>query len=170
MFGTASSSRCNPGPTLLALGTAASSLSIEICHPWSNIAAAPRTHLCPDTWPQRGRELSNRIGTLLGKMGLGKLSVAEYRANLNGLNMFFGAVLGFVLTGTEQLNSWQFALVLGVLTSVVVSILYISSSRHRVAYSIYAVFLALVVPSALDLVLQMALFQTRFSRHFSYGL
>jgi len=82
------------------------------------------------------------------------MSVGEYRANLNGLNMFFGAVLGFVLTGTEQLNSWQFALVLAMLAGVVVSILYISSSRDRVAYSICTVLLALILPKVLDILLE----------------
>jgi hypothetical protein len=65
--------------------------------------------------------------------------------------MFFGAVLGFVLTRTEQLSSWRFGVVLAALASVVVAILYVSSSRNRLAWSIYAVAAALLVPEVLNL-------------------
>ena len=82
--------------------------------------------------------MRKNISSALGKVGLGRLSVGEYQANLNGLNMFFGAVLGFVLTGTEALNSWQFGQILMLLAGAVVSILYISSSKNRVVYSILA--------------------------------
>lgn len=60
------------------------------------------------------------------------MSTGEYQANLSGMNTFFGAVLGFVLTGTEKLNSWQFGVVLLLLAATVISILYISNSRYRV--------------------------------------
>ena len=67
--------------------------------------------------------MGNKIDAVLGKTGLGKMTSSEYQANLNGLNMFFGAVLGFVLTGTETLDTWQFGFVLMMLASAVISIL-----------------------------------------------
>lgn len=45
---------------------------------------------------------------LLKKLGIKRLTTGEYQANLSGLNMFFGAVLGIALTGTEILNTWQY--------------------------------------------------------------
>jgi hypothetical protein len=93
-------------------------------------------------------------GKLLSKVGLGRMSVGEYQASLTGLNIFFGAVLGLVLTGAEKLNGWQFGAVLAAVASVVVSILYISSSRNRVIYSLYAIVSALALPWAVDLVLK----------------
>ena len=68
--------------------------------------------------------------------------------------MFFGAVLGFVLTGTEAMNNWQFGVVLGTLAGVVISILFITSSRHRIAYAIYALVAALTYPELMELVLR----------------
>lgn len=95
-----------------------------------------------------------RIGGSLGKLGLGKMTGDEYQANLNGLNMFFGAVLGLALTGTEKLGNWQFGVVLAMLAGIVVSILFISSSRHRVVYAIYTVVLVLSFPGMADLMLK----------------
>ena len=98
--------------------------------------------------------MGNKIDAVLGKTGLGKMTSSEYQANLNGLNMFFGAVLGFVLTGTETLNTWQFGFVLMMLASAVISILFISSSKHRLAYSIYALIIALTLPELINFVLR----------------
>lgn len=95
--------------------------------------------------------MANKISTAFSKMGYGAMSTGEYQANLNGLNMFFGAVLGFVLTGTESLNSLQFGFVLALLAGAVISILYISSSRNRLAYSIYALLIAFTFPELVDL-------------------
>lgn len=98
--------------------------------------------------------MGNKIDAVLGKTGLGKMTSSEYQANLNGLNMFFGAVLGFVLTGTETLDTWQFGFVLMMLASAVISILFISSSKHRLAYSIYALIIALTLPELINFILR----------------
>ena len=98
--------------------------------------------------------MGNKIDAVLGKTGLGKMTSSEYQANLNGLNMFFGAVLGFVLTGTETLNTWQFGFVLMMLASAVISILFISSSKHRLAYSSYALIIALTLPELINFILR----------------
>jgi hypothetical protein len=102
-----------------------------------------------------GRHMEKGIGAIAGKVGLGRMSSGEYQANLSGLNTFFGAVLGFVLAGTEALGSWQFGVVLTCLASAVISIIYISSSRHRVAYAIYAFAIALVFPELVNLLLHV---------------
>ena len=98
--------------------------------------------------------MRRKIGSIFSKTGLGRLSIGEYQANLNGLNMFFGAVLGFVLTGTEALNSWQFGKVLMLLAFAVISILYISSSKNRVLYSVLALVISLALPEFIDFALQ----------------
>lgn len=90
---------------------------------------------------------------LLGKVGLGRMTDGEYQANLNGLNMFFGAVLGFVLAGTEKLTVFQFSVLLTSLAGVVVTVLYISSSKHRLAYAALALFYAATMPEAMDFML-----------------
>ncbi len=66
-----------------------------------------------------------------------RMTDEEYRANLNGINIFFGAVLGFVLAGTETLETAGFTLVLVLCSAIVISILYISSSKRRLVYFVY---------------------------------
>ena len=65
-----------------------------------------------------------------------RMSHGEYRANITGLNIFFGAVLGFVLAGTETLEPLPFALLLAMTAGVVISILYITASDKRLSYAI----------------------------------
>ena len=67
--------------------------------------------------------------------GWSRISEGEYRANLNGLNTFFGAVLGFVLSDVATTNLREFALVLLFTAAIVVSILYVSASRQRWMYA-----------------------------------
>lgn len=71
---------------------------------------------------------------------------AEYRAHLTGINTFFGAVLGFVISGIEQLDSLRFGAVLTMIAGVVISILYISASKHRLLYSIYTLLIVAALP------------------------
>ena len=71
---------------------------------------------------------------------------SEYRANLNGLNMFFGAVLGFVIAGIERLDTIEFSWILVAVTGVVVSILYVSASKQRIAYGLTTLMLILFLP------------------------
>jgi hypothetical protein len=85
-----------------------------------------------------------------------RMTDAEYRANLAGLNTFFGAVLGFVISGIENLGALRFSYVLLILSGVVISILYISASAHRVAYSIYTLALVLALPWLVEPVLRDA--------------
>lgn len=91
-----------------------------------------------------------KIMSLLDKVGLGRMTTDEYQANLAGLNVFFGAVIGVALAGTEDLSSLEFGIVLAGVASAVVSILYISSSRNRVVYSIWALGVAVVLPELIN--------------------
>ena len=70
----------------------------------------------------------------------------EYRANLAGLNTFFGAVLGFVLSAVEGLDTFRFAGILLLLAGIVVSILYISASPHRLLFAGYTLLIVLALP------------------------
>jgi hypothetical protein len=74
------------------------------------------------------------------------MSESEYRANLAGLNTFFGAVLGFVMAGVERLDTGEFALVLCAVSAIVVSILYVSASKQRLAYGILTLMLIFGLP------------------------
>jgi hypothetical protein len=64
-----------------------------------------------------------------------RMTEREYRANIDGLNIFFGAVLGFVLAGSETLDNLGFGVLLAGTSGVVISILYITASEQRLAYS-----------------------------------
>jgi hypothetical protein len=71
---------------------------------------------------------------------------SEYRANLTGLNTFFGAVLGFVMAGTERLDAAEFAYVLFIVSGVVISILYVHASSQKIAYSVLTFVLIAALP------------------------
>ncbi|MFV0624993.1 hypothetical protein ACBY01_13425 [Sphingomonas sp. ac-8] len=81
-----------------------------------------------------------------------RMTDAEYRANLNGINIFFGAVLGFVLAGTETLETAGFTLVLVLCSAIVISILYISSSRRRLVYFLYTALGIACLPQVVTLI------------------
>ena len=82
--------------------------------------------------------------------GFGRMTHAEYRANLDGLNMFFGAMLGLVMAGTERLSGPMFGAVLLMISGIVVTILYVSASRHRLGYSVLAVAMTALIPTIID--------------------
>lgn len=78
------------------------------------------------------------------------MSAAEYRANLQGLNVFFGAVLGVVMAGTDQLVPLDYGVVLFLVATMVVTILYISSSKHRLIYALFALVVVGFMPQIVD--------------------
>lgn len=78
------------------------------------------------------------------------MTAAEYRANLQGLNVFFGAVLGVVMAGTEGLNSYDYGAVLFLVATIVVTILYISSSKWRLIYTALTLVAVLLLPRIVD--------------------
>lgn len=73
---------------------------------------------------------------------------SEYRANLAGMNTFFGAVLGFVLAEIDRLDNAEFAFVLLMVSGIVISILYVSASKQKIGYSLLTVALILFLPVA----------------------
>lgn len=87
---------------------------------------------------------------LAEKIRIGRISEREYRANIDGLNIFFGAVLGFVLAGSETLDNFWFGMLLAMTSGIVVSILYITASEQRFTYSA----LALVLIGTMNTVLE----------------
>ena len=78
------------------------------------------------------------------------MTASEYRANLQGLNVFFGAVLGAVRAGAERLNAWDYGMTLLLVASLIITILYISSSKRRLLYSAYALIAIAVPPRFVD--------------------
>ena len=62
----------------------------------------------------------------------------EYRANMEGINIVFGAVLGFVLVGAEGLPVFDFMVLLLMSVAVVVMILYLGSSEYKLYYAVLA--------------------------------
>lgn len=59
----------------------------------------------------------------------------EYRANLAGLNTFFGAVIGLVMADVTTADSVEFGLLLAMTASLVCGVLYISASHRRWWYA-----------------------------------
>ncbi len=80
-----------------------------------------------------------------------RMTEREYRANIQGLNVVFGAVLGFVLAGSQSLADNQFIFLLAISAGVVVNILYLGSSPYPLFYGISAVVIVAVLPWILDL-------------------
>ncbi len=73
----------------------------------------------------------------------------EYEANVRGMNIVFGAVLGFVLAGASGLPEMDFAIVLLLSASTVVTILYLSMSDYKLFYGVTAVAAIAALPYAL---------------------
>jgi hypothetical protein len=78
---------------------------------------------------------------------------SEIRANHAGMNTFFGAVLGFVMAGTERLDAIEFASVLFLVSGVVISILYVSASPYKFAYALMTLAFIAMLPWAADPIL-----------------
>ena len=93
-----------------------------------------------------------KLGALARKTT--RMTAAEYQAHLTGINIFFGAVLGFVINGIDRLDAVGFGVVLTFISGVVISILYISASKHRLLYSFYTLILVAALPWIIDRVVQ----------------
>lgn len=94
-----------------------------------------------------------KLGALARKST--RMTAAEYQAHLTGINIFFGAVLGFVINGIDQLDAIGFGVVLTLISGVVISILYITASKHRLLYSFYTLVLVAVLPWIVDKIVQV---------------
>ncbi len=85
-----------------------------------------------------------------GFMNSARVTPAEYKANVDAMNLFFGAVLGVVMANTDHLDAVAFALTLFVTATIVVSILYVASSERRVAYALFSAILIGFLPRILE--------------------
>ncbi|WP_271077387.1 hypothetical protein [Aurantiacibacter sp. MUD61] len=75
----------------------------------------------------------------------------EYHANIRGLNVVFGAVLGFVLADSTSLENYDFALLLLVSATLVVIILYLGSSVYKLFYGVMAIIVVAALPTMLEM-------------------
>jgi hypothetical protein len=75
---------------------------------------------------------------------------SEYRANLTGMNTFFGAVLGFVLAGIDRLDVIEFSYVLFIVSGIVISILYVSASKYRLVYALLTLAFIYYLPQVFE--------------------
>jgi hypothetical protein len=75
---------------------------------------------------------------------------SEYRANLAGMNTFFGAVLGFVLADVAVVNLREFAQLLMFTAAIVIGILYVSASKQRWLYAAFNLIFIWFLPRLLS--------------------
>ncbi len=87
--------------------------------------------------------ITDLVGRLIKPM---RITVRESRANIDGLNIVFGAVLGFVLASIETMGTRDFAITLFYAATLVIIILYISHSPHRLVYALIAIGCVAVLP------------------------
>ena len=66
------------------------------------------------------------------------MSHEEYEANLAGMNIFFGAIIGVVMADVKGVDGFEYAFMLLIAASFVVTLLYISASKKRLTYAIAA--------------------------------
>jgi hypothetical protein len=80
-----------------------------------------------------------------------QITEEEYRANRQGLNIFFGAVLGIVMGTTENLPPRDFATALIVTGSFVVLIQYLSiTGIRRLIYAPFTLLVIIFMPQLFD--------------------
>jgi hypothetical protein len=89
-------------------------------------------------------------------LGFGRMTNGEYRANIEGMNIFFGAVLGIVLGGTDAIPAFDFAFLLLTAAATVISILYISSSENRYTYIALTAFIIAFLPRIIESIIAPA--------------
>lgn len=75
-----------------------------------------------------------------------RITEREYQANINGMNIVFGAVLGFVLAGVEGLPPTDFMFVLITSAVAVIMILYLGSTDYILFYSAFTAALIFALP------------------------
>ena len=75
----------------------------------------------------------------------------EYHANIRGINVVFGAVLGFVLADSQSLADYDFAMLLLISATLAVIILYLGSSAYKLFYGLLAVGMVAALPFILSM-------------------
>lgn len=83
------------------------------------------------------------------------ISKGEYEANLQGMNILFGAVLGFVLAGTNEVAPLDFVLILLLSATTVVLILYLAHSDYKLFYLVMTGGAIFALPAVLTDILEV---------------
>ena len=79
---------------------------------------------------------------------------SEVAANHAGMNTFFGAVLGFVISGAADLDTFEFGYLLFLVAGIVISILYVSASKYKMAYAALTIALIWMLPRVMNPLLE----------------
>ena len=88
--------------------------------------------------------LRNRLAATLG------MTEAEYKSMNNGINIVFGAVLGVVLTKTENLSASDFMFVLATSAVAVSQILMLGMDERRLQSALSAAAAIAILPPMLE--------------------
>ena len=80
-----------------------------------------------------------------------RMSRGEYNANVRGLNILFGAVLGFVLADASAMPMENFAVILALSASYTVGLLYMQESDYKLFYIVLMGLSLLGLPNLLYL-------------------
>jgi len=78
------------------------------------------------------------------------MSEAEYKSMNNGINIVFGAVLGVVLTKTEDLSAGDFMFVLATSAVAVSQILLLGTNERRLQSALSAAAAIAILPPMLE--------------------
>lgn len=79
-----------------------------------------------------------------------RVTAREARANIAGLNIVFGAVLGFVLASTETMITRDYIFTLFTSATLATVILYVSHSKHRLVYAAIGIGFVSFLPDLLN--------------------
>ena len=63
------------------------------------------------------------------------MSHKEYEANMAGINIVFGAMVGVVMGNVNEMGAFDYSILLALVASFVITLLYISASKHRIFYA-----------------------------------
>jgi len=66
------------------------------------------------------------------------MSYDEYKANISGINIFFGAIIGVVMAELSLQSPVTYSLLLILVASFIILVLYISASKHRLYYFFFS--------------------------------
>ena len=58
----------------------------------------------------------------------------EYEACKNGLNIVFGAMIGVIMGRIEEMNTFNYCLLIALVSAFVMTLLYVTSSKRRIFY------------------------------------
>lgn len=65
------------------------------------------------------------------------MTETEYHANIKGLNIFFGAMIGVVMGNAPELDVMHYSVLLIMVASFVITILYVHSSDLKLFYALF---------------------------------